>query len=513
MSNGPKTKEEPPQVSEVVQKFIQRFQKSLKSESASSTQTLYKYISDKLVLCESSAIAELVEHEKFFLMLYEQIYYRQVHNSKKPPTLNQRIKSFGNYQNLFHNFLEQKASLKLILPDQWLWDIVDEFVSQYESFSHYRENLKNKREDEIESLKANENLWDLLYVLETLFKLLNAAKTVIKYKTPLPSRLLYIKLGHFAIYGLLRVHTLQADYLNAIKILDERRLFPTKMSKTVFSSIAGCQFSVAYHASFSYVMMRRYVDAIDIIVNTLDHFQKSIQVFNEQSYQNDKIRKYVKKMLNLLCICFVLRHILQTVTHFYISKNVINKLMKGNKCDKRINTLEDQLDKMHRPEFKSCFLESSPGFVLPKAPNLEELGEDHSKVATEYQLSIFMNELTYHHLIPFVRFEMFAEYASGKYIYLLPFVKDFVLWEVMDQANVDFSEIQASLERPSDVLKAEGIKHFLRIKHKLTNAVRTVDPMSSGLDCTLETSSGNDFYIDRGAIEVIGDAFFEREED
>lgn len=39
------------------------------------------------------------------------------------------------------------------LPNQWLWDIIDEFVYQYQSFCQYRAKMKQKTDQEIALLK------------------------------------------------------------------------------------------------------------------------------------------------------------------------------------------------------------------------------------------------------------------------------------------------------------------------------------------------------------------------
>lgn len=36
------------------------------------------------------------------------------------------------------------SEVELQLPNQWLWDMVDEFIYQFQSFSQYRSKLKNK---------------------------------------------------------------------------------------------------------------------------------------------------------------------------------------------------------------------------------------------------------------------------------------------------------------------------------------------------------------------------------
>jgi translation initiation factor 3 subunit L len=40
----------------------------------------------------------------------------------------------------------------LELPEQWLWDIIDEFIYQYQSFSVWRSKAASKTEEELTSL-------------------------------------------------------------------------------------------------------------------------------------------------------------------------------------------------------------------------------------------------------------------------------------------------------------------------------------------------------------------------
>lgn len=44
------------------------------------------------------------------------------------------------------------------LPNQWLWDMVDEFVYQFQSFCQYRAKMKSKTEQEIALLKQSDQV-------------------------------------------------------------------------------------------------------------------------------------------------------------------------------------------------------------------------------------------------------------------------------------------------------------------------------------------------------------------
>lgn len=41
----------------------------------------------------------------------------------------------------------------MMLPNNWLWNMVDEFLYQFQSFAQHRAKLGNKSQEEIELLK------------------------------------------------------------------------------------------------------------------------------------------------------------------------------------------------------------------------------------------------------------------------------------------------------------------------------------------------------------------------
>jgi len=46
-------------------------------------------------------------------------------------------------------FPDSEGPVKLELPEQWLWDIIDEFIYQFQVFCTWRSKVKNKTEDEL----------------------------------------------------------------------------------------------------------------------------------------------------------------------------------------------------------------------------------------------------------------------------------------------------------------------------------------------------------------------------
>jgi translation initiation factor 3 subunit L len=95
-------------------------------------------------------IADLVENDHVFCMLYKELYYRHLY-AKTMPDLRQRCESWDNYCDLFGVILH--GSVNMVLPNNWLWDMVDEFIYQFQSFCQYRGKVSQKSFEEIELLK------------------------------------------------------------------------------------------------------------------------------------------------------------------------------------------------------------------------------------------------------------------------------------------------------------------------------------------------------------------------
>lgn len=72
--------------------------------------------------------------------------------------------------------IDSDGPVNLELPNQWLWDIIDEFIYQFQSFSNYRDRLKNKSDEEIASLRENEQIWSTYSVLNVLYSFIQKSR-------------------------------------------------------------------------------------------------------------------------------------------------------------------------------------------------------------------------------------------------------------------------------------------------------------------------------------------------
>lgn len=90
--------------------------------------------------------------------------------SRLTPDVDDRFHSYENSCELFNYILSEYVSrhvrtrtdlllnsdseepVPLNLPEQWLWDIIDEFIYQYQNFCLWRSKFKSKSEEELNML-------------------------------------------------------------------------------------------------------------------------------------------------------------------------------------------------------------------------------------------------------------------------------------------------------------------------------------------------------------------------
>ena len=60
----------------------------------------------------------------------------------------------------------------------WAWDVIDEFIYQFNSFCSYRQKvaLKAENEEEIQLLRDNPNTWGCYSVLNVLYSLIQRSQ-------------------------------------------------------------------------------------------------------------------------------------------------------------------------------------------------------------------------------------------------------------------------------------------------------------------------------------------------
>lgn len=172
-------------------------------------------------------------------------------------SLEVKFASYDNYCSLFHYILNSDGPVDIEQPSYyWAWDVIDEFIYQFESFCRYRNRVARTApaEEEAQVLKENPNTWGCYSVLNVLYSLIQRSQineqlaAQKRGEDPATvageygSRPLYKMLGYFSIIGLLRVHCLLGDFSLALKTLDDIEM----NKKAMFARVMAAHLNTYY---------------------------------------------------------------------------------------------------------------------------------------------------------------------------------------------------------------------------------------------------------------------------
>ncbi|KAK0630561.1 eukaryotic translation initiation factor 3 subunit L [Bombardia bombarda] len=301
-----------------------------------------------------------------------------------------KFQSYDAYCSLFHYILNSEGPVDLEPPSYyWAWDVIDEFIYQFNSFSTYRARIarQGNNAEEIQLLRENPNTWGCYSVLNVLYSLIQKSQiteqlaAMKRNEEPMTvagdygSKNLYKMLGYFSIVGLLRVHCLLGDFSLALKTLDDIEL----NKKAMFARVMAAHFTTYYYVGFSYMMMRRYGDAIRMFSHILVYVSRTKNF--QKSAQYDSITKKNEQMYALIAICIA---------------------FQPTRLDDTIHTAlrekyGDQLLKLQRggpeslPIFEELFRTACPKFISPVPPNFDSPEENIDPI--EHHLAVFMDEV------------------------------------------------------------------------------------------------------------------------
>ncbi|KAG8826371.1 hypothetical protein FRB91_010843 [Serendipita sp. 411] len=361
------------QIPDVVKRFIVQFHQAIVNNNLPEITACYENGWNKLTeqfypkteWPEAEIIAPLVNDNPVFLILYRELYYRHIY-SRLTPNVDDRFHSYENSCELFNYLLNSDGPVALSLPDQWLWDIIDEFIYQFQSFSVWRSKPKLKNEDELSMLAAEaetaggSQLWSCYSVLNVLYSLVQKSRInehlsgvrqglpeseLLELAGEYGSRPLYRMLGYFSLIGLLRVHVLLGDFTLALKVMENIEL----NQKAFFTRVTACHVATYYYVGFSYMALRRYNDAIRTFVSILNFIGRMRQ-YHTRSYQYDQINKTAERMYALFAICNCL------------SPSKLDEQILNNAKER----YSDQISKMSQP-FTSNY--SAPNPTTPITPS------------------------------------------------------------------------------------------------------------------------------------------------
>jgi hypothetical protein len=121
------------------------------------------------------------------LLLYQEMTYRHLHTNRDcQPSHQDRINSFKTYRSLFNLLLNQSDSEpELVIPSEWQWDMVSEFVRQKFEWDQYIANSHEKKnKDSLTESNDDNEIWSMPIVLQYLHALVSKGRVPLQLNKP-----------------------------------------------------------------------------------------------------------------------------------------------------------------------------------------------------------------------------------------------------------------------------------------------------------------------------------------
>jgi len=473
---------------EVIQ-FLQDLENFVLEGNDAEVHNLYENTFNKLTeqfyqkkRWPSFEYVEGVLDNEVVVTLYKELYHRHVY-SKMQPTFDDRLHSWLNYCSLLDYFLEvelvrvdEDDDGGLKLPVQWLWDMLDEFIYQFQTYPNYIAKCVKTRNPDLDKIKSHYDMWDSRKVLWYLHEFADKSNIRDYLRTPAHMREDYGTigdafqndftryLGYFAVVGLLRMHSLFGDYWLAMKTIEDLDLRTASSNdKPLYLTATACHITVYYYMGFSYMMMRRYSDAIRTFTEVLSFLSRTRQ-FYTASYQYDNMVKKMDQMFALLMIC-----------HSMCPVRIEDSLLTHIK-----DKFQDKLQGLQRGEesaFEDIFTVSCPKFVSPAVPDFEDTQSLLQNEPFRRQLELFKQEVRAQAAVPSIRNNL-------KFYSAIPLAK---LSQLTQQDGEDLVAMNNNL---------------MCAKHKQHQVVKNAGVQESPLDGLRSYQGDIDFYVDNNMVHV-----------
>ncbi|KAF6001427.1 Eukaryotic translation initiation factor 3 subunit L [Cyanidiococcus yangmingshanensis] len=165
-------------------RIAERFYKSSVLPSAPTVRSLLtsseavareRHASGEVDAAESAQLRSWTNLD-LFVLLYQELGFRHVH-TRLHPTPVQRTESWMNYLAIFDHFLHGHLR-DVALPPSWLWDLIDEFLYQFEEYHQYRARGHDGRSGDDAVELDTDSAWNVRTTLEVLHALVEKSGVV-----------------------------------------------------------------------------------------------------------------------------------------------------------------------------------------------------------------------------------------------------------------------------------------------------------------------------------------------
>lgn len=322
------------------------------------------------------------------------------------------------YRELFDELLEgaeddsMSAEPKLFILPEWAFDVLNEFVYQFQGFCQFRSTLfaaasKHKLFETSQSTdgegdapaanSGNNTRGPPHHVVESLELMREDAAldvwsvdTVIFYlnrfveigTNPKCNAPVYQYFGIFASVALSRLECLLSDYpssLSALAPILENSAVEvvkhdqeTKSFTMVVQSVFQARLSLTYHAGISFLMLRRYKDAATTVGDLCAYMNRGFKTGQLRNLPyTDQLFKNYDRMIALLAIC----------TSICSQPGLVDESISKAIREKHGSHIS-------KDAYTELFVICAPKFVSPSIPGFIQVGS----IDNAYKRQIFMLE-------------------------------------------------------------------------------------------------------------------------
>ena len=200
-----------------------------------------------------------IAQDKIFFALYKELYFRHFHwRNPQDVTIYTRFDSWVAYSQVFKALLD--ADSDVVLPIEWIYDIIDEYVFQFQAFSTYKTESEKLTDQEKQLLKDDQK-WNAAETTKILYHV--ALKGGVVVQDDLNKKVTTMKkiLGYFSLVGLTKIQILIGDYHSANLILNHLKI--PSLRKIVRLNV--CHVSVEYFRGFVQIMTGDFATALQTL--------------------------------------------------------------------------------------------------------------------------------------------------------------------------------------------------------------------------------------------------------
>lgn len=375
----------------------------------------------------AEAIAHLVDNDHVYLALYKELYFRHVH-ANGSPTLDQRRESFMNYTELFTIILT--SNLNMQLPNGWLFDMIDEYIYQWQSYLQYRGKLLGKTLEEIQALKLADQsgMWNSANVVQMLDQLVarsgireelasdGGAALYASEGYSLTSSNVLRMLGYFSLIGLLRVHCTLGNHEEGLRALAP--INPHNRAGLFATKIPMASITLAYYSGFAYLMMNRYFDAASMFNFGVSYVSRVKSQMSRTGTGHNQMLKKNEQMFAALAI---------TCSLCTMAQKKLDEAAASALREKYGDKIR-QMSSGSTSIYEELYGYACPRYVSLSPPEWSDAACNTNFAATKVQLGVFMQTVEERKHLPAVK-QVLKLYSS------IPMTKLASICE-MDEAEI-----------------------------------------------------------------------------